>query len=54
MVTGEQKDDMKAEEVQGRQSFLREQTATYHLQSSSHDAVLYDLIGKITEGTRLM
>ena len=53
MVSGEQKDDMDAEDVRAHQLFVREQTDTYQIKKVSHDAVPYDLIGKITEGTKV-
>ena len=53
MVSGEQKDEMDAGDVRGHQFFVREQSATYNLKPEKHGAVPYDLIGKITEGTKL-
>ncbi|MBP5640049.1 MAG: DEAD/DEAH box helicase family protein [Victivallales bacterium] len=52
-VKGEQKDEMNADDVKGHQLFVREQTETYNLKPDRHSEVKYDLIGKITEGTKL-
>lgn len=52
-VSGEQKDNMAASDVKSHQSFEREKTTTRELKPETHSEVPYDLIGKITEGTKL-
>ncbi len=52
-VSGEQKDDMVASDVKAHQMFVREETATYNFRPETQSDVAYDLIGKITERTKL-
>jgi len=53
VTKGEQKEEVKYEEVKSGESFVLQENTTEYLASSGGSSVKYDLIGKIAESTTL-
>ena len=53
IVAGENKEIITNEELKKGDAFKQMKTATENIGSSVHSAVKYDLLGKISEGTKL-